>query len=67
MAVPTSNGIYRTQRGIEVGHIFNLGTRYSEAMQTYFQDEKGQMQPFWMGSYGIGIGRVAAACIEQKY
>lgn len=60
-------GVYTMQRGIEVGHIFNLGTRYTEKLGALFQDEHGKMHPIWMGTYGIGIGRTAAACIEQKH
>jgi prolyl-tRNA synthetase len=60
-------GTYKIQRGIEVGHIFNLGTRYTEKLEAFFQDENGKTQPFWMGTYGIGVGRTAAACIEQKH
>jgi prolyl-tRNA synthetase len=62
-----SNGVYKAQRGIEVGHIFNLGTKYSQAMEALFQDENGKTKPFWMGCYGIGVGRTAAACIEQRH
>ncbi|MCH9609832.1 MAG: Proline--tRNA ligase [Chlamydiales bacterium] len=58
---------YKIQRGIEVGHIFNIGTRYSEKLDATFQDEEGNQCPFWMGTYGIGIGRTAQACIEQKH
>lgn len=58
---------YVMQRGIEVGHIFNLGTRYSEAFEATFQDEQGKRQPIWMGTYGIGVGRLAAACVEQHH
>lgn len=54
-------------RGIEVGHIFKLGTKYSEAMSATFSDEKGEEKPVIMGCYGIGIGRTAAAAIEQNY
>lgn len=60
-------GTYTVQKGIEVGHIFNLGTRYTEKLSALFQDENGKTQPFWMGTYGIGVGRTAAACIEQKH
>ena len=60
-------GTYKIQKGIEVGHIFNLGTRYTDKLGACFQDENGKSQPFWMGTYGIGIGRTAAACIEQKH
>jgi len=58
---------YRIQRGIEVGHIFNIGTKYSDRLNALFQNEKGDMQYFWMGTYGIGIGRTAAAIVEQKH
>jgi len=54
-------------RGIEVGHIFKLGTKYSEKMKATFLDEKNQEKPFIMGCYGIGIGRTAAAAIEQGF
>ena len=54
-------------KGIEVGHIFKLGTKYSEAMDAGFLDEKGQRRPFVMGCYGIGVTRVAAAAIEQSH
>lgn len=60
-------GVYKAMRGIEVGHIFNLGTKYSEAMNATFQDEAGKSLPFWMGCYGIGVGRVAQAVVEQKH
>ena len=54
-------------RGIEVGHIFKLGTKYSEAMKCTFADENGQDQPMVMGCYGLGIGRTVAAAIEQNH
>jgi prolyl-tRNA synthetase len=60
-------GTYSIQKGIEVGHIFNLGTKYTEKLGAHFQDEHGQSHPIWMGTYGIGVGRTAAACIEQKH
>ncbi len=53
-------------RGIEVGHIFRLGTKYSRKMQAEFLDENGKSQPFVMGCYGIGVGRTLAASIEQN-
>lgn len=53
-------------RGIEVGHIFKLGTKYSEAMNATYLDENGKKQVCIMGCYGIGIGRTAAAAIEQN-
>jgi len=54
-------------RGIEVGHIFKLGTKYSAAMNCTFLDETGKRQPMIMGCYGLGIGRTAAAAVEQSY
>ncbi|NLJ72596.1 MAG: proline--tRNA ligase [Syntrophomonadaceae bacterium] len=54
-------------RGIEVGHIFKLGTKYSESMEATFLDASGQAKPFVMGCYGIGISRTMAAAIEQNY
>lgn len=54
-------------RGIEVGHIFKLGTKYSEPMKCYFLNEKGEKKPMLMGCYGLGIGRTLASAIEQKH
>lgn len=54
-------------RGIEVGHIFKLGTKYSEAMRATFLDREGKERPLVMGCYGIGIGRTVAAAIEQNH
>lgn len=54
-------------RGIEVGHVFKLGTKYSEAMSCTFLDESGARQPMIMGCYGLGIGRTVAAAIEQNH
>ena len=54
-------------RGIEVGHIFQLGTKYSEAMSATYNDEAQKRQPIWMGCYGIGVSRVAASAIEQNH
>lgn len=54
------------RRGIEVGHIFKLGTKYSAAMGCTFVDTNGKPQPFVMGCYGIGVSRVAAAAVEQR-
>ncbi len=56
-----------TTRGIEVGHIFKLGTKYSEALQATYLDQQGNAQPMIMGCYGIGVGRTAAAAIEQSH
>ena len=55
------------KRGIEVGHIFKLAIRYSEAMKAVFLDENGKEKPMIMGCYGIGVSRVVAACIEQNF
>ncbi len=55
----------RAVRGVEVGNIFKLGTKYSEAMGAYYLDEKGDKQPIVMGSYGIGSGRLMACVIEH--
>lgn len=52
---------------IELGHIFKLGTKYSESMKAYFLDEKGKENPIIMGSYGIGIERIVACYIEQNH
>jgi prolyl-tRNA synthetase len=49
---------------IEIGHIFKLGTRYSESMKVYFQDKDGSLKPVIMGSYGIGLGRIMAGAVE---
>ncbi len=60
------NGRLKKIRGIEVGHIFKLGLKYSKAMKAEFLDKNGKTQPFYMGCYGIGIGRTAQAAIEQN-
>jgi len=60
-------GTIEITRGIEVGHIFQLGTKYSEAMDCRFADVNGKRQPFQMGCYGIGISRTAASAIEQGH
>ncbi|MEZ5964094.1 MAG: proline--tRNA ligase [Planctomycetota bacterium] len=54
-------------RGIEVGHIFKLGTKYSQAMGATFMDQDGKSKPFVMGCYGIGVSRIAAAAVEQSH
>ena len=64
---PLCGGSVRLKEGIEVGHIFKLGTGYSEAMNATFQDSDGQQKPFIMGCYGIGVSRVVAAAIEQNH
>ncbi|MFC1478714.1 proline--tRNA ligase [Candidatus Margulisiibacteriota bacterium] len=60
-------GMLQIDRGIEVGHIFQLGTKYSEKMNAIYADQAQQQKPFIMGCYGIGIGRTAAAAIEQNH
>ncbi len=55
------------KRGIEVGHIFKLGTKYSQALNATFVDENGKNNPFIMGCYGIGVSRTLAAIIEQSH
>ncbi len=64
---PSCGGSLYLKEGIEVGHIFKLGTKYSEAMTATFQDSDGQEKPFVMGCYGIGVSRVVAAAIEQNH
>ena len=54
-------------RGIEVGHIFKLGTKYSEPMNCTFLDENGERKPMIMGCYGLGVGRTVAAAVEQSH
>ncbi|MEG0037043.1 MAG: proline--tRNA ligase [Victivallaceae bacterium] len=58
---------YAIKRGVEVAHIFNLGLRYTQIFNVTFQDRKGTDKICWMGTYGIGIGRTLAACVEQKH
>lgn len=65
--VDPSHGKLLETRGIEVGHIFQLGTKYSSAMGAKFVDEAGKEKPFVMGCYGIGVSRVAAAAVEQNH
>ena len=64
-ACPVCGGTLGFQTAIEVGHIFKLGTRYSEAFGAEYLDEDGVEKPIVMGSYGIGPGRVLAAAVEQ--
>jgi prolyl-tRNA synthetase len=64
---PRCDGTLELSRGIEVGHIFKLGTKYSEAMGCVYTDEAGADQPMIMGCYGVGIGRTVAAAIEQNH
>ncbi len=64
---PACGGGVDLVRGIEVGHVFKLGTKYSEALHATFLDETGRERPLIMGCYGIGVSRVLAACIEQHH
>jgi prolyl-tRNA synthetase len=64
---PNCGGRLLFETAIEVGHIFKLGTRYSEPLGATFLDEEGQERPVIMGSYGIGLARVLAALVEQRH
>ncbi len=64
---PDGKGTLEICRGIEVGHVFQLGTRYSEAMKCTYLDENGKAQPMVMGCYGIGVTRLLGAAIEQGH
>jgi len=64
---PDGQGVLAIERGIEVGHVFYLGTKYSKAMNATFLDTDGKPKPFEMGCYGIGITRLPAAAIEQNH
>jgi len=64
---PRCDGVLELFRGIEVGHIFKLGTKYSKALGCNFTDEEGAEHPMIMGCYGLGIGRTVAAAIEQNH
>jgi prolyl-tRNA synthetase len=64
---PDNQGTLQICRGIEVGHIFQLGNKYSKAMKAEYLDENGQTQTLEMGCYGIGVSRIVAAAIEQSH
>ncbi len=64
---PDGKGALEIVRGIEVGHIFQLRTKYSEALKAVFLDEKSVSKPMEMGCYGIGVTRIVAAAIEQNH
>ena len=64
---PDGQGVLAIERGIEIGHVFYLGTKYSKAMNATFLGEDGKPQPMEMGCYGIGITRLPAAAIEQNH
>ena len=64
---PDGKGVLAIERGIEIGHVFYLGTKYSKAMAATFLDEDGKPKHFEMGCYGIGITRLPAAAVEQNH
>ena len=64
---PNCGGKLSLTKGIEVGHIFKLGTTYSQALKAEYLDENGKSQPFIMGTYGMGVSRLVAAVIEQHH
>ncbi len=64
---PRGDGILKVAKGIEVGHVFMLGTKYSQAMKATFLDPQGRETLAVMGCYGIGVGRTAAAAVEQHH
>ncbi len=64
---PDGKGVLAIQRGIEIGHVFQLGTSYSESMKATFLDENGKPQFLQMGCYGIGVTRILGAAIEQNF
>ncbi len=64
---PACGGGLSLPRGIEVGHVFKLGSKYSEAMEAVFLDEQGKTRHMVMGCYGVGVSRILAACIEQNH
>jgi prolyl-tRNA synthetase len=64
---PKCDGVLEEAKGIEVGHIFKLGTKYSEAMNCRYLDSEGKSRLVIMGCYGIGVSRMAAACVEQSH
>jgi prolyl-tRNA synthetase len=66
-AIHDPSQLIETARGIEVGHIFQLGTKYSAAMGATFTNEQGEEQPLVMGCYGVGVSRLAQAAVEQSY
>jgi prolyl-tRNA synthetase len=66
-AIHDPTQLLQTARGIEVGHIFQLGTKYSQAMGATFTNEQGEEQPLVMGCYGVGVSRLAQSAVEQSY
>lgn len=66
-AVHDPSQTLQSARGIEVGHIFQLGTKYSQAMKATYTSQEGKEEPLWMGCYGIGVSRLAQAVVEQSH
>jgi prolyl-tRNA synthetase len=66
-ACPECGAAMQARRGVEIGNIFQLGTRYSEPMECRYQDAEGKGQPVWMGSYGIGVGRLIGCIAEEHH
>jgi prolyl-tRNA synthetase len=64
---PNCGSALTTRKGIEIGHVFKLGTRYSDSLGAVFTDDQGGQQQIIMGCYGIGVGRLMAAAIEQNH
>ena len=60
-------GKLQASKGIEIGHVFKLGTKYSDALGANFLDEKGKQHPIIMGCYGIGVGRILIAAVESLH
>ncbi|MCX7832407.1 MAG: proline--tRNA ligase [Actinobacteria bacterium] len=65
-ACPNCGEAIKEEKAIEVGHIFQLGTKYSESLDACFLNEKGERKPFFMGCYGIGVSRILSAAVEQN-
>ena len=63
---PDGVGVVKHAKGIELGHVFKLGTKYSESMGGFFLDENGEQKPYIMGCYGIGVSRIMMAAVEQR-
>ncbi len=66
-ACPKCGQPLRIDRGIEVGHVFQLGTKYTEALGAHYTDEEGEQHPMVMGCYGIGVSRIVAAIVEEHH
>jgi prolyl-tRNA synthetase len=66
-ACPRCGSALAVDRGIEVGHVFQIGTKYSEALDAHYQDESGEQHPMVMGCYGVGVSRIVAAVAEEHH